>query len=294
MATPILAGGVAQIRQFLQENGTSDPSAALIKAMVINGADDLNQDTMAQGFGRANLLAAIGTSYIDEQTDGLQTGNKRTYTVQVTDMDHPLIATLAWTDAPGSVTALDQLVNNLDLTIETPGGEIYRGNDREAPYDDEADETNNAERVIIPHPEKGTYSITVDGVNIPKGPQHYALVSNATIGENQTGSDLKKETHTGTVRTGSLETKVKEYAIKTGAAGTISLSLNWKSEANLHLYLIDSKGKTVAKATNRKGKPKTISYTGKKAATYTVQVRALSGEADYTIEMKYPKKQVKK
>ncbi|MGO0061536.1 S8 family serine peptidase [Brevibacillus fluminis] len=294
MATPILAGGVAQIRQFLQENGTSDPSAALIKAMVINGADDLNQDTMAQGFGRANLLSAIAASCIDEQTDGLQTGNQRTYTVQVTDPDQPLIATLAWTDAPGSVTALDQLVNNLDLTIETPGGEIYRGNDREAPYDDEADETNNVERVIIPHPEKGTYTITVNGVNIPIGPQPFALVANATIGESQPGSDFKKERHTGTVRTGSLETKVREYAIKTGAAGTISLALNWESEANLHLYLLDSKGKTVAKATNRKGRPKTISYTGKKAAAYTVQVRAVSGEADYTIEMKYPKKQSKK
>src|ERR1044072_573657 len=41
MATPLVAGCVAVLRETLVKNGTPKPSAALIKAMLINGADEL-------------------------------------------------------------------------------------------------------------------------------------------------------------------------------------------------------------------------------------------------------------
>lgn len=296
MSTPIMAGGVAQIRQFLQENGTKQPSAALIKAMVVTGADDLKKNANDQGFGRANLLSSIGTSIIDEKENGLQTGQKKTYTVDVTDAKKPFVTTLAWTDAPGSVTVLDQLVNDLNLTIETPSGEIYHGNDRKGPNGNEVDHTNNVEKIVIPKPEPGTYKITVDGFNIPKGPQPYALAANAKIDGGSTGSqsNMKEESHTGTVKAGKAGANKQDFKIAVKDAGTISLSLSWENGANLHLYLLDSKGKIVARATNRKANPKEISFAVKKAATYTARVQAVSGTADYTLDMRFPNKKAKK
>ncbi len=41
MATPLVAGCAAVLRETLVKNGTPKPSAALIKALLINGADEL-------------------------------------------------------------------------------------------------------------------------------------------------------------------------------------------------------------------------------------------------------------
>jgi serine protease AprX len=52
MATPLVAGCVAVVREALIVGGTAKPSAALVKALLINGAIDLGLPTSAQGFGR--------------------------------------------------------------------------------------------------------------------------------------------------------------------------------------------------------------------------------------------------
>ena len=41
MATPLVAGCVAVVRETLVKNGTTKPSAALIKSLLINGAVNL-------------------------------------------------------------------------------------------------------------------------------------------------------------------------------------------------------------------------------------------------------------
>jgi len=42
MATPLVTGCCAVIRETLVKNGTPNPGAALIKAVLINGAVELN------------------------------------------------------------------------------------------------------------------------------------------------------------------------------------------------------------------------------------------------------------
>jgi subtilisin family serine protease len=41
MATPLVAGCAAVVRAFLRKQGLAEPSAALMKAMIINGAHPL-------------------------------------------------------------------------------------------------------------------------------------------------------------------------------------------------------------------------------------------------------------
>lgn len=59
-ATPLVSGCAAILRQILQSKGFPSPPAALIKAVLINGADKLpGVDVAAQGFGRINLNSSI-------------------------------------------------------------------------------------------------------------------------------------------------------------------------------------------------------------------------------------------
>lgn len=59
-ATPLVSGCAAILRQILQSKGCQSPPAALLKALIINGADKLSGvDIAAQGFGRMNLQSSV-------------------------------------------------------------------------------------------------------------------------------------------------------------------------------------------------------------------------------------------
>ena len=70
MATPLVAGCAAVVRQFLMQGNRPSPSAALVKAMLINGAQPMRGHYTPpevgpppdnnQGFGRVNMAATVG------------------------------------------------------------------------------------------------------------------------------------------------------------------------------------------------------------------------------------------
>ena len=71
MATPLVAGCAALVREFLaKHHEINEPSAALVKALLINGAQPLNGNGVApelagipnsdEGFGRVNVPATVG------------------------------------------------------------------------------------------------------------------------------------------------------------------------------------------------------------------------------------------
>ncbi len=76
--------------------------------------------------------------------------------------------TLFWTDYPGTTSASVQLVNDLDLQVEGPGGGVSGGNNT-------TDRRNNVEEVWQDNA-AGVYEIQVSAHNIPHGPQPFALV----------------------------------------------------------------------------------------------------------------------
>lgn len=309
LATPILAGGVAQIRQFLDEQGEKEPSGALLKAILLTSADDLGEDMRKQGFGRANLARAIQTSYKDVK-DGLRTREKAEYAVKVTDSSQPLAITLAWTDYPASFAARRTLVNDLNLKVTTPSGERLNGNDFfEAPYDDQVDNLNNVEQIWIVEPEKGTYTVTVEGYNIPKGPQPYAIATTGTWAkvkdeeEKEDGKDddngqedsepyeVRNELKKGTL---NKKTPYREYVFRTFVAGELSLSLEWDEDADLQMYVYDNNGKELAAATGTDN-PETLKMKLPKSGLYKIRLELADGkEAKYRLDLRYPGKTKKR
>ena len=181
MATPLTAGTAALIRQYYVENESISPSAALLKATLINGAVDMaDLSSDEQGWGRVDIENSLFPAspqimcyHDDISLDASESWN---VTYCVNDTSETLKITLVWTDAPAAVFVGMTLVNNLDLTVTGPDG-IYYGNG--AP-----DVVNNVEQVKLSSPSVGTYTIKVNGTNIPPGPhgtQPFALVISYAI-----------------------------------------------------------------------------------------------------------------
>ncbi len=194
MATPLTAGAATVVRDYLVNGaGISNPSAALVKAVLINSAVDISgYGNSAQeagqpipnnheGWGRINVAAAIsdtGRSYYDSAS--LTTGNSDAYTFTITGTVSTLKTTLVWSDYPGLPAASKELVNNLNLIVTAPNGSTtYKGNVFSGGWSTTggtADTVNNVENVYLQNPVTGTWTITVSGASVPQGPQPYALV----------------------------------------------------------------------------------------------------------------------
>jgi Subtilase family len=195
-ASPAAAGFAALIRQYYMDGwyptGSRKPtdgftpSAALLKATLINSAVDMPHAGPApdrcQGWGRVqldNVLSFAGQArklWVKDDAAPFaegSTGEERAYRIQVA-AGEPLKVTLAWTDHPSTPIATPNLNNDLDLVVSGPGGSLP-GNGSEP------DRRNNVEQVSIENPPAGLYTITVRSWNVPNGPQPFALVATGDL-----------------------------------------------------------------------------------------------------------------
>lgn len=226
MATPLTAGMGAVVREWLTTQGATNPSAALVKATLLNTTEDMapgqygtgttqeipyQRPNSVAGWGRASLGFASPsphyTLWFDDHTTGLGTGQMVNYSdavnrpLQVVTNTQPLRIMLVWTDPPASLSAAAQLVNDLDLVVTGPGGTYY-GNGVAT-----GDRLNNVEGIIIDNPPIGEYQVSVNAFNVPIASQPYALVvagplagdsATPTPTPSQTPTDTPTATHTPT------------------------------------------------------------------------------------------------
>jgi hypothetical protein len=185
MSTPLVAGCCAIIREFLRTQGHAAPSAALVKAMLINGARAIhgqysppevgpipNND---EGFGLVDLAAVVGpraanesVQFFDEGTQ-LDTGEQETHAIQVPATTSRLKATLVWTDPPG-----EGLQNDLDLIVRPANVPERHGN---MPAGTAGfDRVNNVEQVEWIGIPPGQVEVIVQAFRVVITPQAYALV----------------------------------------------------------------------------------------------------------------------
>jgi serine protease AprX len=192
-ASPHVTGAYAVFVDWYRQNVAGDadatPSPALVKAAMINTAEDLSTKggrdadgvplepipNDQQGWGRLNLGNLIdawsaGVVHTDQDVAFTASGEQHTVTVEAIDPSQPLKATLVWTDAPGHGRGGEEpaWVNDLDLVV-SDGATTWLGN----VFDEgvsvpggERDERNNAENVFLPAPGAGTFTVTVDAANI--------------------------------------------------------------------------------------------------------------------------------
>lgn len=179
MATPHVAGLAALLQEYYFKKEQHTASGALVKASLINSAQDIGYGPMSNesGWGRVNLsnvLSGDHELFFRDQDSGLATGESDTYFL-LAGASHQFKATLVWMDKEGDFISAKKLVNDLDLVVIGPNGEFH-GNDFSSPYNSDKDNTNNVEQVVIENPMQGQYVVKVSGENIPFPDQSYALV----------------------------------------------------------------------------------------------------------------------
>jgi hypothetical protein len=197
-AAPVVAGCAAVLREALQRAGVENPSASVIKALLINGAvympsvgspDDLPNGR--QGFGRLNLRGSLYSISNNgkggfENNSQLSSGEP-TPSIEV-KVPEPVLfgfdqqkigfklkVTLTWADRGGAV-----LVNKLGLTVTASDGQTRHGNkgteDIRGTNPEDFDGINNVQQVVWKNIRTGTAKISVIFIDTFEGqPVNYAL-----------------------------------------------------------------------------------------------------------------------
>jgi serine protease AprX len=256
MSTPLVAGAGALVRQWLTARGSASPSAAAVKATLLNTTHAMGpgqygtgatreipalRPNNVEGWGRVDLsfmsAPAPYAIWVDDHTVGLATGQSVTYTptpgraLTVLDSTQPLRVMLAWTDPPGSFSAQKKLVNDLDLIVTGPDGAIYRGNSSAG-----GDRLNNVEGIVIDHPPAGQYQVEVRGYNVPIGSQPYALAAAGALGRAPALTLTKRADPPLAVLRGGLIT----YTLALNADQPLTQSLTLTDTLPLHTSFVSA------------------------------------------------------
>jgi hypothetical protein len=198
-ATPWVAGVLALARQQLTEGRYRDgqpraedafiPTGAMLRAIVINsavagGADDGIPGKM-RGWGSVDPAAALGQAapraLVDvHNADGLSTGQKCRVTFSL-EGSNRLAVTLTWSEPPGAIGSDNCVVNDLDLRVMSPTGEVLLGNvfkSGQSVSGGIPDRINSTEIVLIDAAPPGEWVVEIVGaeVNVGDPKQGYALV----------------------------------------------------------------------------------------------------------------------
>ena len=233
MATPVVAGASALVRQFLRLEGVSEPRSDLIRAVLINGAQDIGPSNIpnpSEGWGQLSLdnslypMSPSGQemSVMYDFSRELSPGHGFTYTIDV-EPGAGLDVTLAWNDVKGSSVANQsaaRLVNDLDLLVIDPDGTSYIGNHFNSGFSalgGVEDRLNNLERIKIEDASQGVWTIRVG--NSGGDIQGYSIVS-TSLGEELYYSDL-------TVFEGSLSTSIENPL----QGDTVLIEAAWGNQA---------------------------------------------------------------
>ena len=161
-----VAGGLAALtREFIREQvNIASPTASLIKAAMINGAEDLGTPDIPnqnEGWGQLNLENTVmptdGSTVLSTYFDDgkvLQPSFGLVYELSM-DPSHGIDITLAWNDDAGSANSPQvdaKLVNDLDLLLIAPNGDTWLGNNFASGFSvtgGTADSLNNVERISL-------------------------------------------------------------------------------------------------------------------------------------------------
>lgn len=211
MAVPVVSGSAAIIRQYFEEGWfpsgikqsqhKMNASGALIKAVILNGAQSMNgvQDKSGAtrpvsdydqyiGYGRLDLLTSLPLNgkntfraiALDRKKISRNEEEIITFHIDKTECDSDyLSATLVWMDPPAANGCTRCLINDLDLYVEKRGeNRKYFPNGKTVP-----DSNNNVERIRLPVVHGDEFTMHVHGKNLASNNQSYALILTGCVTE---------------------------------------------------------------------------------------------------------------
>lgn len=196
MATPLVSGCAAVVREYYRTKRQHDPSAALLKATLINGgrwltgadavADHPKMPNYHQGFGFLSMPDVLPQDpnpafqldfwdgWKDPQAKFDATGQQRQFRF-TTASPGPIRVCLTWTDPPAR-----SIQNILQVFLEDLDGPMphrkWLGNEDRPKLLNMRDEENNVQVVRVDNAPAGRYMVQVSNKTLLKKPQAFALV----------------------------------------------------------------------------------------------------------------------
>lgn len=203
MSAPTAAGLAALVREYyaagFYATGARNPgqgfapSGALVKATLVDAAQAVGAPaggaTFVSGYGRIQLdstLTFTGSPFqlrVDDHREGVTTGSVVEHAYDVA-AGQPLRATLVWSDYPAALGAAMTRVNELKLEVVDPVGNVWFQTIDGATglpkatsnATDPHDAVNVVEKIAFASPAAGRWVVRVRGVDVPWGPQPFALL----------------------------------------------------------------------------------------------------------------------
>ncbi len=187
-AAPVVSGVLAQLYQAHRSlNNDANPESALLKAILLNSAEDLGLPgpDYSYGWGRVDASRAIealeNNYYL---ADSLSHNQEQSYTINIPQGAQQVKVMIYWNDPAGSTVSSKSLVNDLDL-------EVFYNNELHFPWHPQPstdpvvlaqgaisspDHINNVEQVVLNNLNSDNFTINVKGYSIPLGSQKYYIV----------------------------------------------------------------------------------------------------------------------
>jgi hypothetical protein len=201
MAAPTVTGAAALLLQDLADQSPArlEPAPATLKSLLIHTAADIEAvgPDYRSGYGSVRIAEAIEFArtghFLEWVVDHAGTAH---FFVNVLDDGSSLAVTLAWDDPPGFPGAAQALINDLDVRVISPQGQVHYPwtLDPEAPSDPAVtsgpDRQNNVERVTIEQPVAGLWRVEVVGHAVPLGPQAFSLCATPALARDCNGDAI--------------------------------------------------------------------------------------------------------
>jgi hypothetical protein len=188
-AAALVSGTATLLQQAYREENHHLPSAALVKAILLNSADDINNKHVdyESGFGSLNANAALKDitehKYVE---DSVIQGQIKSFSISIPTGIAQLKVLLTWNDTAAIANASKALVNDLDVVLLYPAtGESWQPwvlssypnkDSLLLPAVRKKDTLNNVEQITLDNPQVGSYTIQVNGSHVQTiVPQAFAI-----------------------------------------------------------------------------------------------------------------------
>lgn len=189
-AAPNIAGIAAQLYQaYRQMNNGLNPTSGFIKAVLLNGAEDFGNPgpDYKYGWGRINAYRSLEILENGDYLTGSITQNgENSHTINIPANVKQVKIMTYWMEDAASINAAKVLLNDLDMNLTTPTGEVFLPwvldyTPNAALLDADAirgvDDMNNMEQVTLDNPAAGAYTVNVSGSVVPNGTANYYVVT---------------------------------------------------------------------------------------------------------------------
>ncbi|MCZ4222269.1 S8 family peptidase [Pedobacter rhodius] len=177
----VTSGVVALLEQYHLNKTGKIPSSALVKAVLINSAEDLGtpQVDYTYGYGKLNAFQALKT--LEENRflgKEIQANQNLVIPLTIPANVSEVKVTVTWNDPPAIVNDAKSLVNRLEMNLENPAGGLTLPwvlssfpnlDSLNKPATQKIDLLNNVQQITINEPLSGDYKINIKGAEIKQG-----------------------------------------------------------------------------------------------------------------------------